>query len=257
MKGSKSEFKNGFASLHFPLSTFHKSNFQVRTSNFIIQKPYFCMAMKKSLSYLWPLTKNYDSDYSGKLEVTWINGRKVLDSSNANYSYGALQEVLDRGLAMVRADRAAPVLLLGLGGGSVISLLRKKYGYYEKITAVEIDSAVIEIAIHEFKIEEHQPLDLICTDAEEYVRSTTDKFGLIIIDLFFDLNVPEQFFSVPFWKNIAGLLEEDGKVLFNAGINSAHEEQITYLLKNEDLGINFRKKEDVYGSNTLLVGNRE
>lgn len=212
--------------------------------------------MKKSLSYLWPLTKNYKSNYSGKLEVTWTNGRKVLDSRNANYSYGALQEVLDRGLAEVRADRDAPVLLLGLGGGSAIPLLRKKYSYYGKITAVELDSAIIEIAINEFGIEAYQPLELICADAEVYVASSTEKFGLIIIDLFLDLRVPEQFFSNSFWKNIANLLKQNGKVLFNAGVNSAHKEQIAYLLENANFGIDFRKNDDVYGSNTLVFGEK-
>ena len=212
--------------------------------------------MKRSLSYLWPLTKNYDSHFSGRLEVTWINGRKVLDSANANYSYGALQEVMDRGLAQTRADRAAPVLILGLGGGSVIPLLRKKYNYYGKITAVEIDAAIIEIAINEFGIEAHQPLELVCADAEIYVSSTPEKFGLIIIDLFLDLEVPGQFFSEDFWKNLAGLLQPGGKIIFNAGVNSAHEEQISVLLKNDKLGLNFRKKEEVYGSNTLLLGEK-
>ncbi|MHA6278655.1 spermidine synthase [Salinimicrobium sp. CAU 1759] len=210
--------------------------------------------MKRSLSYLWPLTKNYDSHFSGKLEVTWVNGRKVLDSANANYSYGALQEVMDRGLAQTNADRAAPVLVLGLGGGSVIPLLRKKYNYYGKITAVEIDQTIIEIAINEFGIEAHHPLELVCADAEAYVSSTPEKFGLIIIDLFLDLEVPGQFFSEGFWKDLAGLLQPDGKILFNAGVNSAHEAEISNLLKNDKLGLDFRKKEEVYGSNTLLLG---
>ncbi|NJW54708.1 spermine/spermidine synthase domain-containing protein, partial [Salinimicrobium oceani] len=148
--------------------------------------------MKKPFSYLWPLTKTYDSQFSGKLEVTWINGRKVLDSKNANYSYGALHEVLDRGLANIHADRATSVLLLGLGGGSAISLLRKKYGYYGKITAVEIDQTIIDISRKEFGIEEHHPLELICADAEAYVKSQSNKFGLIIVDIFLDLTVPEQ-----------------------------------------------------------------
>lgn len=212
--------------------------------------------MTKPENSLSSLAKIYDSDYSGKLKVSWINGRKVLDSSNANYSYGALQEVLDRGLGMLRADRAAPVLLLGLGGGSAIPLLRKKYGYYGRITAVELDSAIIEIAKSEFGIEVHQPLTLICADAEEYVQSTPEKFGLIMIDLFLDLQVPEQFFSIPFWENIESLLEQDGKVLFNAGVNSVHEGPVNYLVNNDTLGIKFTKKEEVYGSNTLLLGER-
>ncbi len=210
--------------------------------------------MKRSPDIQNLLSKSYTSHFNGKLKINWSGSRKLLDSSNANYSYGALQEVMDRGLAEVRADRAAPVLLLGTGGGSVIPLLRKKYGYYEKITAVEIDPVIINIARSEFNIDKHQPLELICADAEEYVKSPGEKYGLIIIDLFLDLLVPEQFFSVAFWKNITHLLHRDGKVLFNAGVNSAHLEQITRLLDNETLDIVFLKKEKVNGSNTLLLG---
>ncbi len=212
--------------------------------------------MKKSLSYLWPLTKKLESKYSGSLEVTWVNGRKVLDSPNANYSFGALQEVLDLGIAEVRADRGAPVLLLGLGGGSAIHLLRKKYHYYGKITAVEIDPAVIDVAYREFELGEHEPLEIICIDALEFVKNSSEEFGLIIIDLFLDLDVPVQFFTVDFWEDISALLSAEGKLLFNAGINSANEEEIDFLLKYERLGIKFRKKEDVYGSNTLLLGEK-
>lgn len=206
---------------------------------------------------MWPLSKKYDSNYSGKLEVTWSNGRKLLNSKNANYSYGALQEVLDYGLAKVRADRAAEVLILGLGGGSAVPLLRKKYGYYAKITAVELDSAVIEIAKKEFGINEYQPLELLCLDAENFVSSTQHKYGLVIVDLFLDTKVPEQFFSVSFWENIGDLMQQGGKVLFNAGIKSAHEEQVVHLLKNATFGIQFTKEENVYGSNTLLIGKQE
>lgn len=212
--------------------------------------------MKKTFSYLWPLTKKYNSSYNGKLEVTWINGRKVLDSSNANYSYGALQEVLDRGISEVRADRAAPVLLLGLGGGSAISLLRNKFKYYGRITAVELDPAIVEIAKTEFNIEAHQPLELLCEDAEAFVATAQEQFGFIIVDLFLDLKVPSQFFSETFWKNVGGLLLPGAKILFNAGINEAHQEQIDYLLKKGTLAIHFQKKEYVYGSNTLLLGEK-
>ncbi|NJW53073.1 spermidine synthase [Salinimicrobium oceani] len=210
--------------------------------------------MKKQLSYLWPLTRKYNSRFNGQLEVTWSNGRKVLDSSNANYSYGPLQEVLDFGLSKVNANRASPILLLGLGGGSVIPLLRKKYRYYSKITAVELDPDILEIAKSEFQVEQYQPLELVCTDAEAYVASAKGKFGLIIVDLFLDLSVPPQFFSLEFWQQVEKLLEKHGKVLFNAGINNAHKEHIASLLENNILKINFERQEDVQRSNTLLLG---
>lgn len=212
--------------------------------------------MKKSLSYLWPFTKTFDSQYSGKLEVTWINGRKVLDSAHANYSYGPLQKVMDLGLAEVRAERGANVLLLGLGGGSVIPLLRKKYGYYGRITAVELDAAIIDIAKNEFSIEDHQPLELICADAENFAEQDSRQYGLILIDLFIDLQVPQQFFSRSFWQNISRLLAQDGKVLFNAGINAAHENELDQLLERGEIELNFRKKENVNGSNSLVFAEK-
>ena len=217
---------------------------------------YLCKAMKRSRCSLWPLTKSFQTQYNGNLQVTWSNGRKVLNSLNANYSYGALQEVMDRGLAHIRAKRNSPVLLLCLGGGSVIPLLRKKYNYSGKITAVEIDPEVIEIALQEFKINEHQPLEIHCADAEAFVKNEKGQFGLIIIDLFLDLEVPLKFFSAEFWKNIAPLLAPQGVILFNAGIDSAHQTQIEALLKNVGFGLIFKKIEAVYDSNTLIFAEK-
>ncbi|MDX1603784.1 MAG: hypothetical protein R3209_11990, partial [Salinimicrobium sediminis] len=90
-----------------------------------------------------------------------------------------------------------------------------------------------------------------------FVNTTSGKFGLIIIDLFLDLRVPEKFFSQLFWQDISSLLRPEGKVLFNAGINSAHEVQIDNLLEKSGFDLNFRKKEEVYGSNTLLFAERD
>ena len=213
--------------------------------------------MKKALSYLWPLTKKISSTHSGTLEVTWLNGKKVLDSKNANYSYGSLERVLDFGLSHTKADRNSEILVLGLGGGSVLSLLRKKYKYSGKITAVEIDPEVIKIAENEFRIQDHAPLELICEDALKFVEHTSTKYGLIIIDIFIDIKVPLQFYSPGFWQNIPKLLNEDGTVLFNAGIHSANEEEIFQLTENPALPLTFRKLENVHGTNTLLLGTKK
>lgn len=212
--------------------------------------------MKKPLSYLWPLTKKINTKHSGDLEVTWLNGRKILDSKNANYSYGSLEKVLDYGLSFIKAERASEVLILGLGGGSVLSLLRKKYNYSGKITAVEIDTAIIEIAVNEFEIKQYEPLELICADAFEYVQKATNQYGLIIIDLFIDIEVPLNSFSTEFWINICHLLQKNGEVIFNSGINSANLEE-TLRVQNEVKKIEFQRLDNVFGTNTLLLGKRK
>ena len=54
---------------------------------------------KKYLSYLSVIQeRTYTSAYNGTLEINWINGKKVLDTENTNYSYGNLGLVLNKAL---------------------------------------------------------------------------------------------------------------------------------------------------------------
>ena len=116
--------------------------------------------MKRLLSYIYPVTKTIESKYSGKLEITWYNGKKHLNSANANYSYGSLQRILKFGLKKINLSRINSVLILGLGGGSVIETLRQDFNYPGQIEAVEIDPVIIDIAKTEFGIEQNETLDV-------------------------------------------------------------------------------------------------
>lgn len=88
--------------------------------------------IKKMLSYIYPISKKIPSPISGTLEVTWYNGKKVLNAKNANYSYGSLQRILKFGLKKVDLSNVTDVLLLGMGGGSVIKTLRDEFKYNKK-----------------------------------------------------------------------------------------------------------------------------
>lgn len=125
--------------------------------------------MKRLISYIWPITKYVDSAINGIFEITWIDGKKVLDGKNTNYSYGSLQRVLNYGLSKVDINAVSEILLLGLGGGSVIQTLREKFDYKGKITAIEIDDVVIKIAEKEFNISNGNGLEVISSDAFSYV----------------------------------------------------------------------------------------
>lgn len=76
----------------------------------------------------------------------------MLDSKNTSYSYGNLQRVWDKALQEIPMSNTENILILGMGGGSSIELLRKKYGYHGKITAVELDPVIVQIADEEFDI---------------------------------------------------------------------------------------------------------
>ncbi len=134
--------------------------------------------MKRLLSYIYPVTKTIASQYSGALEITWYNGKKYLNTKNANYSYGSLQEILKIGLEKINLQHCNEVLVLGLGGGSVIETLQNDFNYKGHITAVDIDPVIIQLAKDEFNIRESEKLAIICADAFNPMRLDSQTIGV-------------------------------------------------------------------------------
>jgi spermidine synthase len=175
--------------------------------------------MKKLLSYLVPLKgKVYKSEINGQLELNWYEGKLMLDSKNANYSYGALQRALAvglRGIGNNEVKQSKSILILGMGAGCVIETLRKDFQNDAKITAVEIDKVVIDIAKKYFDVGRFSNLKIVEDDAFEYVKNNKTKHDLIIVDLFIDKETPSQFSSDEFLQNILHSLSSKGNILFN------------------------------------------
>ena len=129
--------------------------------------------IKRLLSFLLPVKIHQKkSVYSKNLEVTWNNGYLVLDSENTNYSYGSLQRILRKGLKYIGFERIKKfenILILGVAGGSVIKTIVDEIKFKGKITGVEIDAQVVEIANKYFKLNEIKNLELVVDDAFEFV----------------------------------------------------------------------------------------
>lgn len=168
------------------------------------------------LSYAVPLTHRVPSVHSGELEVTLYQGRKVLNTRHANYSYGSLEQVLHYGLLFTQPSPMAPVLVLGLGGGSVVGLLRDKLTLRGPITAVELDPAVVQVAADEFGIRAGEGLAIVCADAFRWLPTApAATYGLVVIDLFLGLELPAELGSAEFWQHVRRSLCPGGWVLFN------------------------------------------
>ncbi|OBX24407.1 MULTISPECIES: spermidine synthase [Bizionia] len=210
--------------------------------------------MAKLLSYLYPITKKIKSEINGTLEITWYNGKKHLNSKNANYSYGSLQRILKFGLEKLDLKNVNSILVLGLGGGSVIETLRKDFKYQNQITAVDIDPQIIAIAKNEFQIETSKNLNIICDDALHYIENTSDTFDLIIIDLFIDLMVPAQFLDLSFWETILKRKSASGSILFNASLEKELSQKLEHIisyLKSHIYQVDVHKK--VNQTNTVVI----
>jgi len=175
--------------------------------------------IKKWLSFIVPITIfQKKSAWSNSLEITWNNGELVLDSKNTNYSYGSLQRILRKGLKTIGYERILGmrhILLLGVAGGSVIKTLIDEVHYKNRITGVDIDPVIIEIANQFFKLNEIENLEIIIDDAFEFVLKTKEKYDMIIIDIFQDTTMPNFLFESFFIKRIGFLLNQNGVILFN------------------------------------------
>ena len=193
--------------------------------------------IKRLLSFLLPVKIHQKkSVYSKNLEVTWNNGYLVLDSENTNYSFGSLQRVLKKGLKYIGYERIQnfnSILVLGVAGGSVIETLKKEIKFEGKITGVEIDADVIELAIKYFGLGSYNNVSIVNDDAFEFVLKTKEKYDLIIIDIFQDTTMPNFLFEDFFINRIKFLLNVNGFILFNTMVLGYQDRRRNVDYKNK------------------------
>lgn len=213
--------------------------------------------MSKLFSYIFPVTKKVQSNFNGILEITWYNGKKHLDAPNANYSYGNLQKVLRFGLQKIDLTNVKHVLLLGLGGGSVIETLRCDFQCNAFVTAIELDHKIIEIAKTEFGWANDPNLTMVCEDAYTFVKGHKDLYDLVIVDLFIDTKVPDKFLEPVFWEDVIKVLSIGGTLLFNASMEQNDRIKIAAIMGQlEQNSLNLQLLENVLGINTLVLAKK-
>lgn len=197
--------------------------------------------LKKLLSYIFPIhLHKTESIISKTIEVTLYNGKLVLDSKNTNYSYGSLQRVLRFGLKQIgfeQIKKMQNILILGVAGGSVIKTLVDEIEYKGKIKGVEIDKNIIEIANTYFSLDKIPNLEIIITDARQFVKTKTEKYDLIIIDVFQDKEMPAFLFNKEFTDNVISLLNYNGIILFNTMKTNKKEAE-----RNDKYKLNYSRK---------------
>lgn len=184
---------------------------------------------RRILSYIFPFSLyQKESMVSGTLSVTLLNGKKILNSPNTDYSYGKLQQVLRFGLQQIGFDlirEQKKILVLGLAAGSVVETLVKEIAFDGEIHGVEIDPEVIAIGKQFFDLDKVKNLQLFIQDAQEYIKDTKDKYDFIIVDIFQDDQMPSFLFDSPFFLKLSSLLKQKGTILFNTIVKNKSQAQ--------------------------------
>ncbi len=188
------------------------------------------MNSKKAISYLFPTTVKTGVTSKGQsYEINFENGYKVLNSQNANYSYGSLHQIMQKGIfEVLKKIKPTRILMLGLGGGSAVEILHKKCDWPITIKAIEFDEDLAQFAKEEFKMNTYPALEIVIDDAFEWVKNNQDcKFDLIIDDLFLDDQVPETCFEKKYLEYMSHLLSENG-IYFRNMMNIKENLRLTY-----------------------------
>jgi spermidine synthase len=147
-----------------------------------------------------------------------------------------LQRILRKGLKYIGFDRIKKfenILILGVAGGSVIKTLVDEIKFKGKITGVEIDKDIVEIANSYFELNKIPNLEIIIEDAFEFVLRTKENYDLIIIDVFQDTTMPNFLFQDFFIQRINFLLNVNGFILFNTMVISEENKSRNEMYKSK------------------------
>ena len=167
-------------------------------------------------SYFWPVTiEKRKGRLDHELEVLVYHGKLMLDTTEVNYSFGKLHDVMRSVLGKLK-ERRYPfdqVLILGYGGGSAAQIIHDEINADAQIIGVELDSEVVALTEKYFY---KNGVKLIAENAFQYVERAVKQewqYDVIIIDLFIDYNIPS--FTDDFWLQLKQLLNHEGVVVLN------------------------------------------
>ncbi|MBO6515141.1 MAG: methyltransferase domain-containing protein [Bacteroidia bacterium] len=171
------------------------------------------------MSHVWPITLEKRKADGQWLEVVLYNGITMLNSKEANYSYGNLQTAFKRMFKEVDLmwEGVNDVLVLGFGAGGVSQLVYK-YQPQSNQVAVEASAEVLDLYKRYFKPVPNTRV--VQGDALDYIREENSPVDLIIVDVYEDLQVPDKFQTRAFVKLLKQRLKPGGKVVYNKVVSS-------------------------------------
>jgi spermidine synthase len=129
-------------------------------------------------------------------------------------SFEYQQVIEDKILAFQTQYPIKRLLMLGMGGGSIASHLNALQPNMQ-IHIVELRQAVIDIAYQYFHLPETPEIEAIQEDAWDFIAEGLSRYDVIIVDVFDEEGLPNDFTEVAFQENLLKNLKSPGLVLFN------------------------------------------
>jgi predicted membrane-bound spermidine synthase len=115
--------------------------------------------------------------------------------------------LVERNLAYFPKGKA---LVLGLGGGVVANMFQS---HHYKVTAVEFDSRIIDMARQFFYLSDS--VKTVCADARYYINNCEEKYNVILFDVFKAEEQPSHVITNESLVKLKHCLDKNGVVLIN------------------------------------------
>jgi len=213
-------------------------------------------------SYLFDtVIESFDSKKNGKINVVMLEGKLMVNTRNANQTFDGLHFLFQAIFADLQIEKNPPkkVLCFGLGGGSIVYILKNELKIQGYITAIEYDEIMVEIANKYFDLQQFNNLDVITEDAFVYAAEQADKsnFDLIIVDLFEDNKAVEKIYDAAFNDQLLQMCPH-GTIIINTICNTKIQENQTQKLLGfyQNKGLNCEVKTfPISNKNKVLIVN--
>jgi len=152
--------------------------------------------------------KIYHSDFNGDIKLIRFAQDLRLDVGGLTQSGNVMVGIFDIGIKNLLPKGYVPqsVLLLGLGGGSVVHYLRRRYPL-ARLTAIEIDPVMIAIARKHFGLGQVKNLKIVNQDAVEYIKQAKEHYSLILVDCYQGYQTPPGFAEVKVLAKMTSLCD--------------------------------------------------
>ena len=143
-----------------------------------------------------------ESEFNGHIKVvrTWGMGTYI-QAGGLTQSGGIVESIWKSTIRHIPHTiyDIQNVLILGLGGGTLAKLLRKKYPD-AKITGVEIDPIMIELGKKYLDLDKYN-IDIKILDVNNYTLDP-NLYSLVIVDMYSGNNFPKEFESDEFLNKL-------------------------------------------------------
>lgn len=155
-----------------------------------------------------------NSKFNGKVKVVRSLGLGTyIQVDNLTQSGGVVKGIWKEVMRKVKRvkPKIGSCLILGLGGGTVVSLINK-YWKGVDIVGIDIDPVMIEMGKKYLGLKD---VKTKIADARKYVNKDKQKYDLVIVDLYQGYDYPKEFETEEYLEKLKNLLSKEGTLIIN------------------------------------------